>query len=124
MNAHLDAKISMYSWIRERHLDLPFKPQFDVAISELIRLDNFRAPKDKMVCINSDVQTILGNTLQIVVDLITKTSAEGKMQAGNDQILPSLVLLIIKARPVCLISHIRYIIRFRNEVELGKGINQ
>jgi hypothetical protein len=49
MCAHLDNKISMYSWISEKHLDLPFECQFDVAIAELVRLENFRAPKDKMV---------------------------------------------------------------------------
>ncbi|KAJ3397447.1 hypothetical protein HDU92_007836 [Lobulomyces angularis] len=113
MCAHFDQKLTQFSWVQERHLDLMFETNLEVAEAELVRLSNFRAPKDKL--------TILNNTMQIVVDLIHKSSDN---KAGNDQILPVLVLLLLRSKPPKMISHIRYILRFRNQMELQKGINQ
>ncbi|KAJ3219968.1 hypothetical protein HK099_004492 [Clydaea vesicula] len=75
-----------------------FETNLEVAEAELVRLSNFRAPKDKL--------TILNNTMQIVVDLIHKSSDN---KAGNDQILPVLVLLLLRSKPPKMISHIRYV---------------
>ncbi|KAI8823740.1 uncharacterized protein EV422DRAFT_522174 [Fimicolochytrium jonesii] len=113
---HLQRKIDSFQWVQEQHLDLPFSfhHTLEVAQAELLRLNGFRAPRDKLV--------ILQNTAQIVVDLIKKASENDA--AGNDHLLPTLILTIIRANPPNLIANIKYIMRFRNQTELDKGTNQ
>ena len=112
--AHFELKITEFTWVQERHLDLPFEitSKLSTASTELHKVADYRAPKDKL--------TILNNTLQIVVDIIQSNSGA----AGNDQLLPVLVLLLLKCSPPKIISHIRYVIRFRSAEELNKGHNQ
>ncbi|KAJ3156803.1 hypothetical protein HDU86_003569 [Geranomyces michiganensis] len=115
MGAHLQRKIESFQWVQESHLDLPFSFQhtLEVAQAELLRVNGFRAPRDKLI--------ILQNTSQIVVDLISKVSSS---TAGNDHLLPVLILTILRANPPNLIANIKYIMRFRNQAELEKGNNQ
>ncbi|KND02164.1 uncharacterized protein SPPG_02656 [Spizellomyces punctatus DAOM BR117] len=115
MGLHLQRKIETFQWLQEHHLDLPFSfhHNLEVAQAELLRLNGFRAPRDKLV--------ILHNTTQIVADLIRKASDEN---AGNDHLLPTLILTIVRANPPNLIGNIKYIMRFRNQTELEKGPNQ
>ncbi|KAJ3188776.1 hypothetical protein HDU85_004490 [Gaertneriomyces sp. JEL0708] len=115
MSTHLAKKVEGFQWVQEHHLDLPFSfhHTLEVAQAELLRVNGFRAPRDKLI--------ILHNTTQLVVDLIRKASLEN---AGNDHLLPSLILTIIRANPPNLISNIKYIMRFRNQAELEKGENQ
>lgn len=84
-----------------------------MAQAELLRVNGFRAPRDKLI--------IFQNTSQLVVDLIQKASTDN---AGNDHLLPSLILTVIRANPPNLIANIKYIMRFRNQTELDKGPNQ
>ncbi|RKO85486.1 hypothetical protein BDK51DRAFT_32351, partial [Blyttiomyces helicus] len=100
----------------EQHLDLPITLQssLEVAQGELLRINGFKAPRDKL--------TILYNTTQVVVDLIKKGGASEN--AGNDHLLPALILVIIRANAPQLISNIKYVMRFRNQAELDKGENQ
>ncbi|KAJ3041999.1 hypothetical protein HDV00_008290 [Rhizophlyctis rosea] len=95
MNAHLQRKIESFHWVQERHLDLPFEFQhtLEVAQAELLKINGYRAPKDKL--------TILLNTTQLVVGLIQN----GHENAGNDHLLPALILCIIRANPSNLISN-------------------
>ncbi|KAJ3022427.1 hypothetical protein HKX48_006244 [Thoreauomyces humboldtii] len=115
MGGHLQRKIESFQWVQETHLDLPFSfhHTLEVAQAELLRVNGFRAPRDKLI--------ILQNTAQIVVDLISKASSE---TAGNDHLLPALILTVIRANPPNLIANIKYIMRFRNQTELEKGTNQ
>ncbi|TPX54761.1 hypothetical protein PhCBS80983_g05776 [Powellomyces hirtus] len=115
MGAHLQRKIESFQWVQEHHLDLPFSfhHTLEVAQAELLRVNGFRAPRDKLI--------ILQNTSQIVVDLIGKASASS---AGTDHLLPVLILTILRANPPNLIANIKYIMRFRNQAELEKGNNQ
>ncbi|KAJ3083439.1 hypothetical protein HK102_001067, partial [Quaeritorhiza haematococci] len=115
MCAHLQRKVEMYGWIEERHLDLPFTitSSLHVAQEELTKIANFRSPRDKL--------TILQNTIQIVADLIKKASGK---EATNDFLLPVLILVIIRSGCANIISHIKYIMRFRNPAELEKGETQ
>ncbi|KAI9206171.1 uncharacterized protein BJ171DRAFT_499015 [Polychytrium aggregatum] len=111
MNTQLQTKISSFAWIQERHLDLDirFNSSLEVAQGELLRISGFRAPRDKLV--------ILQNTIQLVVDLIKRYS--GNVSA--DKLLPVLILVVVRANPPQLISHIKYIMRFRNHAEVEKG---
>ncbi|KAI9099942.1 hypothetical protein DFS34DRAFT_514822 [Phlyctochytrium arcticum] len=115
MGATLHKKIETFQWLQESHLDLPFSfhHTLEIAQAEMLRVNGFRAPRDKLV--------ILQNTTQLVVDLIKKASEEN---AGNDHLLPTLILTIVRANPPNLIGNIKYILRFRNQTELEKGPNQ
>ncbi|TPX38075.1 hypothetical protein SmJEL517_g00316 [Synchytrium microbalum] len=114
MATHLTKKIQEFSWIQERHLDLPFSLEsaIEVAQAELLKVNGFKSPRDKLV--------IIQNTVQLAVDLIKKTTEN----AGSDHLLPVLILIIIRANPPNIIANIKYIMRFRHQSELDKGQNQ
>ena len=110
-------KINTYYWIEERHLDLDinFSLSLEVVQAELLRINGFRAPRDKLVT--------LQNVMKLVVDLITKrTGKQG--DACSDCILPTLILAIIRSNPQDIISNVKYITRFRNASDLEQGNNQ
>jgi hypothetical protein len=114
-NEVLQKKIQTYSWIEERHLDLNlnFSLGLEIVQAELLRINGFRSPRDKLV--------ILQNVNQLIVDLIQKKSGG---ESNNDALLPTLILVIIRANPPNLISNVKYITRFRNPSEMEKGSNQ
>ncbi|KAJ3099303.1 hypothetical protein HDU97_003277 [Phlyctochytrium planicorne] len=111
MTQYLTRKIEQFSWMQERHLDLPFQigASLEVAQAELLRVNGFRCPKDKLA--------ILMNVMQTIADLIQKQ----KGHAGNDHLLPVLILAIIRSNPPALISNVKYVMRFRYPSELEKG---
>ncbi|KAJ3119979.1 hypothetical protein HK098_004981 [Nowakowskiella sp. JEL0407] len=114
LNSTLASKIIAYSWIEERHLDIPkLDSSLNFVIEELAKVNNYKAPKDKLV--------ILQNTLQLVVDIIEKQTSQ---LASSDHLLPVLILAILKSNPPNLISNVKYILRFRNQEELDRGENQ
>ncbi|KAJ3117460.1 hypothetical protein HDU96_006697 [Phlyctochytrium bullatum] len=96
MTQYLTRKIEQFSWVQERHLDLPFQlgASLEVAQAELLRVNGFRCPKDKL--------TILQNVIKIIADLAQKQDSS----AGNDQLLPILILVIIRSNPPALISNV------------------
>jgi hypothetical protein len=61
-NAQLTRKMDSYRWIEERHLDLPFQFQLslEVAQAELLRVNGFRSPRDKLVIMQNVLQLIVG----------------------------------------------------------------
>jgi hypothetical protein len=115
-NQILKNKVETYQWIEERHLDLSinFSLSLEVVQAELLRINGFRSPRDKLV--------ILENVIRLIVDLIKKRT--GAVSPNNDSLLPSLILVIIRSNPPNLISNVKYITRFRNPEEMEKGSNQ
>ncbi|KAI8895196.1 hypothetical protein BC833DRAFT_602155 [Globomyces pollinis-pini] len=115
-NSVLTKKIQTYSWVEERHLDIPinFSLRLEVAQAELLRINGYKSPRDKLV--------ILKNVTQIIVDLIKKCGKDDKI--NNDVLLPVLILVVIRASPPNFISNIKYIMRYRNPVEIELGENQ
>jgi len=114
-NFVLQKKIETYGWIEERHLDLNinYSLSLEVAQAELLGINGFRSPRDKL--------EILQKVLQILVDLI-KEKTDGS--SANDCLLPTLILVIIRANPAKFISNVKYIMRYRNPIEIEKGENQ
>ncbi|KAI9331823.1 hypothetical protein DFJ73DRAFT_799733 [Zopfochytrium polystomum] len=110
MTNHLNNKMAAFSWVTERHFDLNFElgEGLKHVQEELLKIDSFRCPKDKL--------TILQNVLQVIVDLINRHDV-----ANNDSLLPILILVIIRAKPPSFISHLNFILRFRAKSELSKG---
>jgi hypothetical protein len=112
-NAILSRRLESLNWVSEKHLDLPFPVELDAAGKELCRLSEFKAPRDKL--------NLLLNTSQLVADLVKRASPGS---AGNDYLLPALILVILRARPASLISHVKFIMRFRNQEKLNAGATQ
>ena len=113
----LTDKISTYKWIEERHLDLDinFSLSLEVVQAELLRINGFRSPRDKLIT--------LQNVMRLIVELIAKKSGK-QGDACTDSILPTLILAIIRANPQDIISNVKYITRFRNPQDMEQGNNQ
>ncbi|CAO3687936.1 unnamed protein product [Rhizopus stolonifer] len=101
----LHHKISIFRWIREKHLDIAETEHNEnflkFAESELLKINSYKAPRDKLICIL--------NCCKIIFGLIKQ--AEG--DAGADKFLPILIYVIIRANPTRLVSNTQYICRFR-----------
>ncbi|KNE67914.1 hypothetical protein AMAG_12631 [Allomyces macrogynus ATCC 38327] len=104
-------KISILQWVELRHLDVNVDmnvagPFLRVAQKELLKINDYKAPRDKLICILNSCKVIFG--------LIKQTS-----QAETaDSFLPLLIFVTMQANPPKLISNVQYINRFRNPAKL------
>lgn len=104
----LGEKMRIWSWIEGRHLDIG--EQFlrngeafvKLASDELLKINHYRAPRDKVICIL--------NCCKVIFGLLRQTHSE----ESADGFLPILIFVVIKAQPKNLISNANYIERFRN----------
>ncbi|KAI9137568.1 hypothetical protein BKA69DRAFT_1178042 [Paraphysoderma sedebokerense] len=106
----LHKKIQIFRWLELRHLDANISDQSDtflkVAQQELLKINDYKAPRDKLICILNCCKVIFGLLRQAEAD----TSA--------DMFLPVLIYVVIQANPPKLISNVQYISRFRNPAKL------
>ncbi|KAJ3297627.1 hypothetical protein HDU79_002801 [Rhizoclosmatium sp. JEL0117] len=111
MQRHLNNKIAIFKWVQERHFDIPysFEKSLEPAQAELEKVNAFRCPKDKV--------TILMNVLELAVVAIKQKQDS----AGNDQLLPVLILIIIRSTATDIISNVNYILRFRGKQQVESG---
>lgn len=104
----LKSKIDEFKFITPEHLDIigPIKGNLDkfVKISgrELSKINNFKSPRDKMVCVLNSCKVIFGILNH---NRLNKT--------GADSFIPLLIYTIIKSDIDNLYSNIKYIERFR-----------
>eukprot|EP00038_Savillea_parva_P018022 m.22178 g.22178 ORF g.22178 m.22178 type:complete len:461 (-) comp3964_c0_seq1:246-1628(-) len=107
----LREKLALMSFIRPEHLDIPAGwaegDHIKMAQKELCRMDDYKAPRDKMICVLNCCK-IINNILQL----------KAKKASGADEFFPMLVFVIISANPKNLYSNMRFIQRFRNEDKL------
>ncbi|KAK9474811.1 uncharacterized protein V1510DRAFT_228912 [Dipodascopsis tothii] len=109
----LEEKMGIWSWIEGEHLDLDREliasgDRFIVlAQDELLKINNYRAPRDKVICIL--------NCCKVIFGLLRQTRSE----ESADRFLPILIYVVIKAQPRHLISNTQYIMRFRNPDKLN-----
>nr|GMD03770.1 vacuolar protein sorting-associated protein 9A-like [Ipomoea batatas]GMD45166.1 vacuolar protein sorting-associated protein 9A-like [Ipomoea batatas] len=102
-------------FVRPENLDI--KPVFQneaswlLAQKELQKINMYKAPRDKLVCILNCCKVI--NNL-----LINASSSAGENPPGADDFLPVLIYVTIKANPPQLHSNLLYIQRFRHETRL------
>ncbi|KAH8808241.1 hypothetical protein F5884DRAFT_791578 [Xylogone sp. PMI_703] len=108
----LAQKISIYSWVREEHLDIA--PVGDsgrrflvLAQQELLKLKTYRAPRDKIICVLNCCKVIFG---------LLKHS---KSDSSADSFMPLLIYVVLQSNPDHLVSNVQYILRFRNQEKLG-----
>ncbi|KAK9350390.1 hypothetical protein V1523DRAFT_83541 [Lipomyces doorenjongii] len=109
----LDEKVRIWSWIEGNHLDVE-KSIIDsgerfilLAEDELLKINNYRAPRDKIICIL--------NCCKVIFGLLRQT----KTEESADKFLPILIYVVIKAQPRHLVSNVQYIMRFRSPDKLN-----
>ncbi|CAJ0768108.1 15820_t:CDS:10 [Entrophospora sp. SA101] len=92
-------KIEIFRWVREQHLDIPITPHneafFDFAKKELLKINDYKAPRDKLICIL--------NCCKVIYGLIKLVDGE----EGADKFLPVLIFVILKANPEYLMSNVQ-----------------
>ena len=105
-------KIKIYGWIREEHLDIPpinekGRKFLLLAQQELLKINSYRAPRDKVICVLNCCKVIFG---------FLKNS---KGDQSADSFVPLLIYTVLRAGPENLVSNVQYIWRFRNQDKLG-----
>ncbi|KAJ2880491.1 hypothetical protein H4R27_004698 [Coemansia aciculifera] len=113
----LREKMSLFRWIAEDHLDIPKSPQnaafLHFAKSELLKINNFKSPRDKVICILNCCTVIYG-LLRNMRPKASRLSTASVEDVGADKFLPLLIYVVITASPPKLVSNIQYISRFRS----------
>lgn len=103
-------RMALLSFLEPQHLDIPagsYRPdQLRLAMQELVKMDTYKAPRDKMICI-LNASKLIFNMLQ-----------HAKTQGNADTFLPILIFVTLKANPPHLHSNLQYIQRFRNPAKL------
>ncbi|KAJ2741806.1 hypothetical protein GGI20_004937, partial [Coemansia sp. BCRC 34301] len=126
----LREKMSLFRWITEDHLDIPKCPQnaafLHFAKTELLKINNFKSPRDKVICILNCCTVIYGllrnmrpkgtaaATAASRPSSTTQSSPYVVEDVGADKFLPLLIYVVITASPPKLVSNIQYILRFRS----------
>lgn len=103
-------------FIRPENLDI--KPTYQnesswlLAQKELQKINMYKAPRDKLVCIL--------NCCKVISNLLLNASvASNEEHPGADDFLPVIIYVTIKANPPQLHSNLSYIQRFRRQTRLG-----
>ncbi|KAL4787220.1 hypothetical protein BJX76DRAFT_319204 [Aspergillus varians] len=109
----LAQKMRIYSWVQEEHLDIaPVNSSgrrfLNLAQQELMKINGYRAPRDKVICILNCCKVIIG---------LLRNAKKGDTSA--DSFVPLLIYVVLQANPEHLVSNIQYILRFRNQEKLG-----
>lgn len=104
----LRGKILEYRFISPGNLEIPgnILPKLDTFVKlsgkELCKINNYRAPRDKMVCVLNSCKVIFG--------LLKHTKLA---HGGADNFIPLLIYTILKSEIQSLVSNVNYIERFR-----------
>ncbi|KAK0214745.1 hypothetical protein IW262DRAFT_1402491 [Armillaria fumosa] len=106
----LSQRIALFGWIEERHLDIPegegSKGFLMFAQQELLKINHYKAPRDKLICIL--------NCCKVIFGLIRHLRTE----EGADSFVPILIFVVLRSNPEHLLSNVEFINRFRNPVKL------
>ncbi|KAJ2911947.1 hypothetical protein MD484_g8461, partial [Candolleomyces efflorescens] len=106
----LSQRIALFGWIEEKHLDIPEgeggKGFLMFAQQELLKINHYKAPRDKLICILNSCKVIFGLIRHL------------KKEEGADSFLPILIFVVLKANPEHLLSNVEFINRFRNPEKL------
>lgn len=115
--------LEKFSWILGVHLDVDLNEiamrkhetskeslsYLDHATEQLNKMNSYRAPRDKIICIL--------NSCKIIFNMLKVSNQE----TNADAFMPLLILLIIKAKTPNLISNLHYIERYRGEEWVNHG---
>ncbi|XP_055530544.1 rab5 GDP/GTP exchange factor [Wyeomyia smithii] len=116
-DSQIQKRIRQLNWINAKHLvcsidevNSEVRDLVYTAITELVSMDSFHSPQEKLECIIRCCRNIF-NLLQ--------QSVGGP--ASADEFLPALIFVVLKANPVRLHSNINYITRFSYATRLMSG---
>ncbi|CAG8667685.1 28425_t:CDS:2, partial [Gigaspora margarita] len=94
----LQQKIQIFRWVKEEHLDITHadhnEQYFEFAKNELLKINFFKAPRDKLICIL--------NCCKVIFGLIRHVDGE----ESADKFLPILIFVVLKANPDNLVSNV------------------
>ncbi|XP_034675477.1 vacuolar protein sorting-associated protein 9A-like isoform X3 [Vitis riparia] len=112
----ISEKISLLqNFLRPEHLDIPAVLQNEaswlLAEKELQKVNAFKAPREKLLCILNCCRVI--NNL-----LLNAAMSENHILAGADDFLPVLIYVTIKANPPQLHSNLKFIQLYRRQEKL------
>ncbi|GAA6063984.1 hypothetical protein JCM10212_002416, partial [Sporobolomyces blumeae] len=83
----------------------------EFACAELRKMNQFKAPRDKLICVL--------NCCKVIFGLIRHVASP---EEGADTFIPFLIYVVLRANPDHLVSNLQYIQRFRNPEKLaGEG---
>lgn len=108
-------QLEKYSWVNLTHLEVSLETtkelvEFtELAVNELNKLNRYRAPRDKIICIL--------NACKIIFSFLKANNQE----LNADAFIPLLILVIIQAKTPHLISNIHYIQQYRSDEWLHRG---
>lgn len=94
--------------------DVEISPEpslFGAATGELARMDKYKAPYDKIIC--------LMNVKTLVEDIVNSAVRSGANIGGADAFFPVFLLVVIRARLPHLASTIEYLRRYRSKSRLS-----
>jgi len=113
----ISRRIRQLAWVSAKHLvcsidevNAEVRELVYSAITELVAIDSFPSPQEKLECITRCCRKIF---------LLLKQTVGGP--ASADEFLPALIFVVLKANPVRLHSNINYITRFSNANRLMSG---
>jgi hypothetical protein len=102
--SHLDIK---ESYVKDEYITR--------AIHELMKVNEFKAPRDKMVCIM--------NCCKVIYQMINSvTASEEKEAAGADDFFPILIYTFLRANIPQIHSNVKFIRQYRHPAKLGTEI--
>lgn len=111
-DAVFEQRVRLFSWVRGYHLDVPENEAtqgfLGFAEQELLKINHYKAPRDKMICIL--------NCCKVIFGLIRHTA--GSNATSADAFVPILIFVVLRAAPENMLSNIEYISRFRNAEKL------
>lgn len=90
---------------------IPDEALVTTAVGELLRMDRYKAPRDKLLC--------LVNVKTLVEDVVVAAARAGAAVGGADAFFPVFLLVVIRARLPRLASNVEYIRRFRARARLS-----
>ncbi len=103
-------RVRLFGWVAEKHLDVPegeaaqgflgFAEQGELTIlekltAELLKINHYKAPRDKMICIL--------NCCKVIFGLIRHAMGN---EAGADAFVPILIFVVLRASPDCMLSNV------------------
>jgi len=106
----LSQRTALFEWIQPAHLDVPTAEGTNgfllFAQQELVKINHYKAPRDKLICIL--------NCCKVIFGLIRHLNSE----ESADTFVPILIYVVIKANPENLLSNVEFISRYRNPSRL------
>ncbi|KAF8269758.1 hypothetical protein EI94DRAFT_1724215 [Lactarius quietus] len=109
----LAQRIALFGWIEPLHLDVPTAEGTNgfllFAQQELVKINHYKAPRDKLICIL--------NCCKVIFGLIRHLNSE----ESADTFVPILIFVVLKANPEHLLSNVHQSVRNPTKLQSEAG---